>query len=517
MEVTAVKLLQLDDLALLAPELTLIIAVIVISIIDLALPRRVNRDIIGGLSLLGVLISLGWVVYKLYQRIYVSGEVYQVVQLLNQSYRVDDFALLLKIVFLVGTSLILLMSMGHIQHQNIPHRGEYYYLLLPATLGAMIMTSSGDMMTLYIGLELLSITSYILVGMKKNDCKSTEGAFKYAVLGSIASAFILYGMSFLYGMTGSTKLNEIAAGLAIQAAFFEPLIYVSFLLMVVGFGFKVAAAPFHAWSPDVYEAAPTPITAFLTVVSKGASLTVLFRIFYSVYFGLGVNQNMEIYYNSALLLLALATVSMIMGTTMALKQHNVKRLLALSGIANTGYLLTPIGLNILEGSGHSSNFSEFLYYLLAYLPTTVGAFAVHTIIERSAGHDKMKGYAGLYYRCPKLAVAMTVFVLSLAGIPVTAGFMGKLYIIFGAVAGHAIWLAIVMMVTSVISFYFYFGFIRQMYMRANGKEDIQVSITQGIVISGCVIVVLLLGMFPNIVWRVVQSVFSIATDLMIRL
>lgn len=193
MEATTVKLLQLGDLALLAPELTLVIAAIVISLIDLALPRRVNRDIIGGLSLLGVLISLGFVVWKLYQRTLLNEEAARSMQLLNQSYRVDDFALLLKIVFLTGTALILLMSIGNIRDKEIPHRGEYYYLLLPAALGAMIMASSGDLITLYVGLELLSITSYILVGLKKNDRKSSEGAFKYAVLGSVASAFIYTG------------------------------------------------------------------------------------------------------------------------------------------------------------------------------------------------------------------------------------------------------------------------------------------------------------------------------------
>lgn len=517
MEATTVKLLQLGDLALLAPELTLVIAAIVISLIDLALPRRVNRDIIGGLSLLGVLISLGFVIWKLYQRAFLNEEAARSMQLLNQSYRVDDFALLLKMVFLTGTALILLMSIGNIRDKEIPHRGEYYYLLLPAALGAMIMASSGDLITLYVGLELLSITSYILVGLKKNDRKSSEGAFKYAVLGSVASAFILYGMSFVYGMTGSTQLGAIARGLADQVHSFEPLIYVSFLLMLVGFGFKVAAAPFHAWSPDVYAGAPTPVAAFLAVVSKGASLAILFRIFYSLYFGLGVNRDMLIYHDFATILLVLAAVSMVIGTTMALKQSNVKRLLALSGIANAGYLLVPIGLDMLDGSWHSSNFSEFLFYLLAYLFTTIGAFAVHTVMERAAGHDEMKGYAGLYYRSPWLAVAMTVLVLSLAGIPVTAGFMGKLYIIFGAAASHAVWLSVLMMVTGVISFYFYFGFIRQMYMRAGNEDEVRISITQRAVIALCVLIVLLLGVFPGFVVKVIQHVFSIGVDLLIRM
>lgn len=517
MDATTVNVLQWGDLALLAPELTLVIAAILISLIDLSLPRRVNRDVIGGLSLLGVLISLGLVVWKLYQRTYLTEEASGVVQLLKQSYRVDDFALLLKIVFLLGTAFILLMSIGNMRDKDIPYRGEYYYLLLPATLGAMIMVSSGDMITLYVGLELLSITSYILVGMKKNDRKSTEGAFKYAVLGSVASAFILYGLSFLYGLTGSTQLNEVARGLAEQINSFQPLIYVSFLLMLVGFGFKVSAVPFHAWSPDVYDGAPTPVGAFLAVVSKGAGLAILFRIFYSLYLGLSTNQDMNVYRHFTTIVLMLAAMSMVIGTTMALKQTNVKRLLALSGVANAGYLLVPIGLDLLDGTWHSSNFSEFYFYLVAYLFMTIGAFAVHTIMERSAGHSEMGGYAGLYYRSPWLAAAMTVLVLSLAGIPATAGFMGKLYIIFGAAAAHTVWIAVLMMVTGVISFYFYFGFIRQMYMRAGNEEDVHISFTQGVVVAICVLVVLYLGVFPNFIVKAIQQVFSMGADLLIRL
>ncbi|MFW5436639.1 NADH-quinone oxidoreductase subunit N [Paenibacillus apiarius] len=514
MDAPTVQLLQVGDLALLAPELTLVIAAILITLIDLVLPRRVNRDLIGGLSFIGVLVSLGFVLWKLYERIQ-HTEAVQAVQLLNHSYRIDEFALLLKIVFLTGTAFILLMSIGNMRDEEIPHRGEYYYLLLPAALGGMIMASSGDLITLYVGLELLSITSYILVAMKKSDRKSTEGAFKYAVLGSVASAFILYGMSFLYGITGSTQLGAMAQGLAGNSASFEALIYVSFILMLVGFGFKIAAAPFHAWSPDVYQGAPTPVTAFLAIVSKGAGLAILFRVFYSLFLGLG-GPEMVIYRDFSTMLLAVAALSMVIGTAMALRQANVKRLLALSGIANAGFLLVPIALNLLGNHLHTSNFSEFMYYLVAYLFMTIGTFAVHMIMERSSGHDEMSGYAGLYYRSPWLAVAMTVFVLSLAGIPITAGFFGKLYIILGAVASKAVWIAILMMVTGVVSFYFYFGFIRQMYMRAGNEAQVRVSLTQGFVVAICVLAVISLGVFPDIVMKAIQRTFSLGADLLIR-
>lgn len=509
--------LQWSELTVLAPELTLVIAAVILSLIDLLLPRKVNREWIGALSFIGVLTSLGFVVWKLIDRYSqaAEGTPADVVQLLNGSYRVDDFALLVKVLFLIGTAIVILMSIGSMRDEELPHRGEYYYLLLPAALGAMIMVSSADLITMYVGLELLSITSYILVGMKKHDSRSTEGAFKYLVLGSVASAFILYGMSFLYGMSGSTNLAEIALALSNSAEAYQPMIYVGMLLMLVGLGFKIAAAPFHAWSPDVYQGAPTPVSAFLAVVAKGASLIIVFRFMYSVFFALGEEQ--VIYHDFATIILSIAALSMVVGTTMALRQSNTKRLLALSGIANAGYLLVPIGINILSDQGiYTSVFTSFWFYLAAYLVTTMGAFAVLLPVSRSAGHEEMSAFSGLYHRKPWLAIAMTVFVLSLSGIPITAGFFGKLYIILGATATRAYWIAIVMMITSVISFFFYFGFIRQMYMRQPSEQPVKVPFTQGAVIVLCAILVLGLGLFPNLVLDWLNTLFSVTTDLMIR-
>lgn len=509
--------LQWSDLTVLAPELTLVIAAVILSLIDLLLPRKVNREWIGALSFIGVLTSLGFVVWKLIDRYSqaAEGTPAEVVQLLNGSYRVDDFALLVKVLFLIGTAIVILMSIGSMRDEELPHRGEYYYLLLPAALGAMIMVSSADLITMYVGLELLSITSYILVGMKKHDSRSTEGAFKYLVLGSVASAFILYGMSFLYGMSGSTNLADIALALSNSAEAYQPMIYMGLLLMLVGLGFKIAAAPFHAWSPDVYQGAPTPVSAFLAVVAKGASLIIVFRFMYSVFFALGEEQ--IIYHDFATIVLSIAALSMIVGTTMALRQANTKRLLALSGIANAGYLLVPIGINIISDQGiYTSVFTSFWFYLAAYLVTTMGAFAVLLPVSRSAGHEEMSAFSGLYHRKPWLAIAMTVFVLSLSGIPITAGFFGKLYIILGATATRAYWIAIVMMITSVISFFFYFGFIRQMYMRQPSDQPVKVPFTQGAVIVLCAILVLGLGLFPNLVLDWLNTLFSVTTDLMIR-
>ncbi|TVX89484.1 NADH-quinone oxidoreductase subunit N [Paenibacillus agilis] len=543
--------LQGSELLLMTPELTLVIAVIVMSIVDLLLPRRVNRSWIGGMSLTAVLLSLGSVIWTLVDRYQdaSAGHKVGVIELLGGSYRIDNFGLLIKVVLLIGTALVIGMSIDHVRESEIQHRGEYYYLLLPAVLGGLILASSSDLITLFVGLELLSISSYLLVAIRKRDRRSTEGAFKYIVLGSTASAFILYGMSFLYGMTGTTHLGQIAETLAQNAGQFLPLLYLSLLLLFVGFGFKIAAAPFHAWSPDVYEGAPTPIAAFLSVVSKGAVLALLFRLVFHILFGFNYiigfgdrsTAGAVINEDLSLILLSIAALSMIVGTTMALRQVKVKRLLALSGVANAGYLLVPLGLNIFQPTAwYSSSFSAFWYYLIAYAFTTVGAFAILAIVSKGAGHEELKCFAGLYYKSPWLAAAMTIFVLSLAGIPITAGFFGKLYILLGAVATHALWLAIVMIVTSVISFYVYFGFIRQMFMRDSGNalysqadqihrteqeqaskgqiessgfNRIRVSVASGAVVALSAAAVLLLAIFPNELMTWVNTLLSLANDI----
>ncbi|WP_195573671.1 NADH-quinone oxidoreductase subunit N [Paenibacillus sp. 1001270B_150601_E10] len=517
---TTIHTLQWADLAILAPELTLVIAAILITILDLFAPRKWGREWTGALTLISIGISFGFVAWKLADRISLAAAVTppEVHQLLNHSYRVDDFALWMKLLFLVAAFLVVLMSLRATALSDMLHRSEYYYLILPAVLGAMMLASSGDLITLFIGTELLSITTYILVGMKKSS-RGLEGAFKYTVLGGTASAFILYGMSFLYGLSGSTNLNEIGRMLQQNAEAFEPLIYLSFILILVGVGFKIAAAPFHMWAQDVYEASPTPIAAFLAVITKAASLALLFRLVYNSYLGLGYAYGeaaspMFIYKDFTTLILALAAISMVVGTAMALRERRVKRILALSGVANTGYLLVPIGLDLLTGASiYTSSFTSFWYYMAAYLFTVIGAFAVWMIIEKRGGTKEQSALAGLFHRSPWLAAAMILFMLSLAGIPITAGFFGKLYILLGAMATHAVWITIVMMVTSAVSFYIYFGFIRQMYMRGGEAGKVSISWTQHTVVFLCMAGVVGLGLFPNVPMEWLQTLFTIPNDL----
>ncbi|OGX61477.1 MAG: NADH-quinone oxidoreductase subunit N [Paenibacillus sp. RIFOXYA1_FULL_44_5] len=510
MSIQSLTHMQAGDLVYLAPELTLVVSAVILSLMDLLMPSKINRNLLGWLAIVALGISAAFVIndFNLMEKLNLA----EPKQLLNLSYRVDDFGNLFKLVFLVGTGLTIFMSLGSVKEKDIPHVGEFYYLFLPAVVGAMVMASSGDLITLYVGLELLSITSYILVAMRKQDQLSTEAAYKYVVLGGISSAIILYGMSFLYGMTGSTNFKEINAQLSANYSSFEALIYVAAFLLLAGFGFKIAAAPFHTWTPDVYQGAPTPVTAFLAIISKAAGFAILFRTIYGV-FGIRELISTKIYDDIFLGLAVLAAASMIVGNLMALRQTNLKRLLAYSGVANAGYLLIPIASQLMLA--HFSNFSEFMYYLIAYLFMNIGVFAVVMIIIRTHGNEDLSSLAGLYYRAPYTAVAMVFLLLSLAGIPVTGGFFGKLFIMLGTIQTQKYWLAATMIITSVISFYYYFRIIRQMFMRSgNVDSGLDSTIPLNITVWLAVVVSLLLGFFPQWILTQIDQIFSLTKDLL---
>lgn len=507
-----VQTLAFGDLAYLAPELTLVIAAVVLALLGLFLPRKDHASLHGGLTVFALALSAVFVLWRMVDMSGIpEGGDGRLIQLLNESYRIDQFANVMKLILLSGTALVVLMSLGSVRREDISNTEEYYYLYLPAVLGAMVMVSAGDFITLFVGLELLSITSYVLVGIRRKQMQSSEGAFKYVVIGGISSAFILYGMSFFYGISGTTQISMIREELMASAYPFEAMIYVGFFLLFVGLAIKIAAAPFHTWAPDVYQGAPTPVTAFLAVVSKGAGLAILFRLTYSLFYGIG--DSMPIHSDVFLTLLVTAAIAMVIGNMAALKQRNMKRLLAFSGVANAGYLLVPIGLEL--GGVHSSGVAEFMYYLIAYLFMNIGAFAVLAAVSRTEGHDEMDGFAGMYYRAPWTAAAMLLLLLSLAGIPVTGGFFGKLYIVWGAVQAHAYWVAAVMIVTSVISFYYYFSIARQMFMRGVSETRLEVTAPLGLVIWLCAAVSVLLGLFPGAVLRWLDAVVSLTVDLFI--
>lgn len=497
----------------LSPEVTLSIATILLAVLDLILPRRVNRDIIGWLTLASLLVSAVFVVWLLVDFKDLPNQA-QVHSLIGGSYRVDDFGNLLKLVFIGATAFIVFTSLGTIRDEDVPIKGEFYYLLLPAVLGAMVMSSSGDLITLFVGLELLSITSCILVAMRKRSSQSSEAAFKYVVTGGVASAFILYGMSFLYGVIGSTNLSGIMGGMQAAMVSSEALVYVSLFLMIAGFAVKLALAPFHAWASDVYQGAPTPVTAFLAVVAKGAAFAMLYRIFFMfmTYFTLNMDGTMK--HDVFLALAVLSAAAMIVGTTGALRQRNVKRLLALSGVANAGILLIPLALEL--APLHSSVFSEFIYYLIAYAVMNIGAFSVLTLVARDTGNETISGFAGLYHRSPWTAAGMTVLLCSLAGLPVTGGFFGKLFILFSTVQSKTYWLAAILLVTTVVSYAVYFSFIRQMYLRS-GENDSALRLTwpATTTIWLCVVGTLALGFFPRPILEWIDRIFELPFDMLV--
>ncbi|TYP75683.1 NADH-quinone oxidoreductase subunit N [Paenibacillus methanolicus] len=507
-----------SDALYLAPEGLLIVVALLLILIDLALPSTFGRNKLGWLTLAGLLGSGGLVIWRMAEVAGVRAEENGssgVIRVLADSYRIDHFAGTLKLIFLLAAALVVLMSNGTMKREETPNRGEYYYLMLPAVVGAMIMVSSGDLITLYVGLELLSVTTYVLVGMRKQGAKSAEAAFKYVVTGGLSSAFILFGMSYLYGVGGSTNIGAIANVFQTQGiAGLSPLLAVGLFMLIAGFGIKIAAAPFHAWAPDVVEGSSSPVAAFLAVVSKGAALAVVFRIVYNIVF-FADSPDGDIAGDTFLLLLVLAAASMLIGTLTALRQRQLRRLLALSGVANAGYLLVPLGLS-LKGM-HASNFGELLLYLLAYTLMTIGAFAVVATVTQAADDESFGSFAGLYHRAPWTATAMLVFLLSLAGLPLTGGFFGKLFILFGAAQSGAYWLVAVMAVSSVISYYFYFAIARQMFMRTEGEDTrVPVSGATGAVIWMCVLGTLVLGVWPGVVFDLVNTHFSIVGDLLIR-
>jgi NADH-quinone oxidoreductase subunit N len=486
----------------LLPEFVILGFATLLSLVDLVLPKKGNRAIIGWLALVGVIVAGAFVIINM-------QTLEQPVSYMADMMRVDDFGNVFKLLFLVGVAFSLLLSLSYLKQGEVRHLGEYYYLLLTALLGAMVMASSADLITLFVGLELLSLSAYVLAGLRKHSLQSSESAFKYVVSGGIATAFTLFGMSYLYGLTGATNLYEISQRLAeAYTNGYSFLVFLAFAFLVAGLSFKISTVPNHMWAPDVYQGAPTPVTAFLAVVSKSAGFALVFRLLFIAFIGIpnAAGQSFLIT-DLGWYLSFVAALSMIIGNTMAMRQTNVKRLMAYSGIAQAGYLLVPfVSLTPLF-------FEQVIFYLFAYLLASFGAFAVIMAVSRDRQTEELKGFAGLYHRSPLAAVAMTVFLLSLAGIPVTAGFFGKFYLFMSAIAHQKFWLAAIMIATSTVSFYYYFGFIRQMYMRP-GATEAPLQLPKGIaaVVAIAAIATVIFGILPGAVTDFIHHNFNATFD-----
>jgi NADH-quinone oxidoreductase subunit N len=399
--------------------------------------------------------------------------------------RSDNFALFINIILCAIGILTMLFSNDVIEREQIP-AGEYYALTLFAICGMMMMAAATDLLVIFIALEILSLAVYVLTGIRRSSAAGAEGAFKYFLLGAFSSAFFLYGVAFAYALSGSTRIEEIGMALSAQATGTPSTVALLAVgLLAVGFAFKVSAVPFHMWTPDAYEGAPTIVTAFMSTGVKAAAFAAFARVFLS---SLEPLQGQWIP-----VLSVIAAVTMIVGTVVGVVQTNIKRMLAYSSIAHAGYIL--LGIISANRDGKAS----ILFYLLAYAVTNIGALGVVALLGTAQNqHDELRDFAGLWRTRPALAGLMTVFLLSLGGIPPTAGFIAKWYIFAAAVQEGHYWLAVIGVLTSVVSVFFYLRIVVMMYM-TEGPETmrprIPVAAMAGLGIA--VIAVFYLGILPT--------------------
>ncbi|MBI1818417.1 MAG: NADH-quinone oxidoreductase subunit N [Deltaproteobacteria bacterium] len=408
---------------------------------------------------------------------------------------VDRYALFFNLIFCLAAGLTLLMSMSYLELTDI-RVGDYYTLILFATVGMMVMAAATDLIVIFLGLEVMSIAVYVLAGIWRRQLRSTEAALKYFLLGAFATGFLLFGIAMLYGATGSTTLNVIAGHLAKAGGEQRMLATIGMALLLIGFGFKVAAVPFHAWTPDVYEGAPTSITALMAVGVKAAAFAAFTRVFLHGLAGLSGDWSVVLW--------GLAVLTMTVGNVVAVLQQNIKRMLAYSSIAHAGYLLVGMVANGENGG------SAVLFYLLGYALMNLGAFAVVMALgKRGEPNERLEDYAGVGFRHPFLGFAMAIFMLSLAGVPPLVGFAGKFYLFAAAVKSGYIGLAVIGVLNSVVSMYYYVGVLVQMYM-TEGSADVPSPTTRPYLLATMLVTVIatiLLGVFPSGAYEFARQAF----------
>ncbi|MGH7572513.1 MAG: NADH-quinone oxidoreductase subunit N [Gemmatimonadota bacterium] len=430
------------------------------------------------LCLIGTVLGLGAVVWQALRYERVAGTWW------SGAITIDGFGLFVAAVILSATLLTLLLTVGYCRRQNID-LAEYYHLIMMSATGMLLLAQSTNLVTLFMALELMSVPVYVLTGFRRRYARSIEGALKYFVLGAFSTGFFVYGIAFLYGATGTMDLVRMSARLAPGQV--DPLFVAGIGLVVIGLGFKVALVPFHMWSPDVYEAAPSPITGFMATGVKAAGFAALVRVVMATFELAGGEWEP--------ILWTLAFLTMFVGNVAAIRQDDIKRMLAYSSIAHAGYLVVAILAHSEAGT------AAFLYYLAAYTLMTLGAFGVVAVLgERGRENASIsRDYAGLGYREPLLGAAMALFMFSLTGIPPTAGFFGKFSIFAAAVEAGYVVLAVLMVIASVISAYYYLKVVVAMYMRAPEREPIRATTTvlAAVALLVATIGVLALGIFPG--------------------
>jgi NADH-quinone oxidoreductase subunit N len=479
----------LQSLPAIAPEIGLMVMAVVVLALDLWLPESQRRGIaiVTGVGLLGTAAAYfllwGPTLHPETAGMFWGGTIHH-----------DALSEIFSIMVLIAAAITALMS---IDVDGISRRGEFYLVIIVSSLGACLMSGASDLIMVFLALETTTIPLYILAAFNRNDRRSSESGMKYFLFGSFASAILLYGLSLLYGFSGQTNLYEVAKYLASPAFSSNAVpVLVAIALIVAGFGFKISAAPFHFWTPDVYEGAPTPVTAFLSVASKAASFALLVRFFVAVFPGTVVINGQEIHAFWTQLAAALAVISMTLGNVVALAQKNIKRLLAYSSIAQAGYTLIGVA-SLATVAGQNQAVAAITFYMFMYTFTNLLAFGVVILFTEATGTETIADLAGLSRRNPMLALAMTIALLSLAGIPPAAGFFGKFFLFQAAVQSGLVWLAIIGVLNAIVALYYYLVVIKVMYVDRSEDEDkpIKVSQTYIWVLGATAIVVVLLGTF----------------------
>jgi len=462
------------NLKLIIPEVFLFLWALFIIAFDLGTRRR-NSKLIGYLAMGGV--AFTGILLSTYHGGFAFGNMF----------KSDMLAVFFKVIFLGSAFMAIGSSFGIITDKIKNHRGEFFGLILLSTVGMMFLASAGELITLYIGLELTTIPLFVLAAYYKDDRISVEAGLKYMIIGAFSSAIMLYGLSLLYGLSGTTDLLAMKINLAYlflgnNGLGWGPLMAI--ILVMAGIGFKLALVPFHMWAPDVYQGSPTPVTALLSVGSKAAGIVAFLRIFTDGLFGFSIEWSM--------ILAVLATGAVVLGNISALRQKNIKRMLAYSSIAQIGYVM--VGLVAVNQLGVAAAG----YYMFIYLFANMGAFAVATIFCDKTGSDSISSYAGLSKSSPALSAYMAVFLLSLAGIPPLGGFVAKYFVFAAGIKAGYTWLVIVALLTAVVSLYYYANVIKNMYFSAENPEfKIKPPLSANIVLILGVAGLVVFGVYPE--------------------
>ncbi len=472
----------IGEIHFLTPELSLLGFALVVILLDLFIKQK---KVLAAVSIAGVIVSAGFTVAM-------WGTPSEAI--LYSMLAVDNFALFFKLLLLAAVGLVILASQDYVSKFE-RFQGEFYALVLISAVGMMLLVAATDLIAIYVALELSGISLYVLATFLK-DKKSTEAGLKYLLLGAVASAVLLYGMAFVFGFTGKTCLMCIAEyvqGMPGAGLLSNPALLMGMVLLAAGFGFKIACFPFQMWVPDVYEGAPTPITAYLSVASKAAGFAVILRVFFVA---LGSPDWLSL--NWGMLFAILSAITMTVGNVVAILQSNIKRMLGYSSIAQAGYLMVGLATVGMAVGNDAVGQSGLLFFLMSYAVTNLGAFIAVIAISNKIDSDAIDDYTGMGKRAPLLAAALTICLLSLIGLPPTAGLIAKIYIFSGAVQHGLLWLVIVAVINSCVSAFYYLRVVKVMWLGAPASEEkVPSSWALRTALALCCLFVLLLGIVPG--------------------